>query len=264
MKLLMLLAGVMAVPTFAASGGNLSESDYVGISFWLVSAALLAATAFFFIERDRVHAKWKTSLTIAGLVTGIAFWHYLYMRGVWIDSMELSLAETGTASGETPTVFRYIDWLLTVPLLIIEFYLILKAVTNVAASLFYKLFVGSIVMLGFGYAGEADHMNQMIAFVIGVSAWLYMIYTLWFGEGAAARNASGNAAVTTAYNTMMWIIIVGWAIYPLGYAVGYFGGGVDEGSLNLIYNLADFVNKILFGVVIWSAAVSDSESKMAS
>ena len=90
---------------------------YVGVSFWLVSAALLAATAFFFIERDRVHAKWKTSLTIAGLVTGIAFWHYMYMRGVWIDSYN---PETGT--GDTPTVFRYIDWLLTVPLLIIEFY----------------------------------------------------------------------------------------------------------------------------------------------
>jgi len=107
MKLLMLLAGVMSVPTFAASGGDLNASDYVGVSFWLVTAALLAATAFFFVERDRVAAKWKTSLTISGLVTGIAFWHYLYMRGVWIDT------------GETPTVFRYIDWLLTVPLLII-------------------------------------------------------------------------------------------------------------------------------------------------
>ena len=249
MKLLMLMAGVMAVPTFAASGGDLNANDYVGVSFWLVTAALLAATAFFFIERDRVHSKWKTSLTISGLVTGIAFWHYLYMRGVWIDT------------GETPTVYRYIDWLLTVPLLIIEFYLILKAVTNVAASLFYKLFVGSIVMLVFGYMGESGIMSAMPAFVIGMAAWLYMIHTLWMGEGAEARNASGNAAVSTAYNTMMWIIIVGWAIYPLGYASGYLmTGGIDASSLNLIHNLADFVNKILFGVVIWAAAVSDSES----
>ena len=170
------------------------------------------------------------------------------MRGVWIDT------------GETPTVFRYIDWLLTVPLLIIEFYLILKAVTDVAASLFYKLFVGSIVMLVFGYLGEAGLMSAMPAFIVGMLAWIYMIHTLWMGEGAQARNASGNAAVQTAYNTMMWIIIVGWAIYPLGYALGYLAGGVDSASLNLVYNLADFVNKILFGVVIWSAAVSDSES----
>ena len=98
---------------------NLASTDYVGISFWLVSAAMLAATAFFFLERSSVNGKWKTSLTVAGLVTGIAFWHYLYMRGMWI--------ETGTS----PTVYRYVDWLLTVPLQVVEFYLILAAVTTV-------------------------------------------------------------------------------------------------------------------------------------
>ena len=246
MKLLMLLTSVMTVPAFAAAGGDLDPNDYVGVSFWLVTAALLAATVFFFLERDNVSAKWRTSLTVSGLVTGIALWHYLYMRGVWVDT------------GTSPTVFRYIDWLLTVPLLIVEFYLILRAVTDVAASLFYKLFVGSLVMLVFGYLGEARIMAALPAFIIGCLAWFYMIHTLWFGEGAQAKNASGNVAVQTAYNTMMWIIIVGWAVYPLGYYFGYLAGGVNEGSLNLIYNLADFINKILFGIVIWSAAVSDS------
>ena len=249
MKSLLILSSMIAAPLFAASGGDLDADDFVGVSFWLVTAAMAAATVFFFAERSNVEGKWKTSLTVAGLICGIAFWHYLYMRGVWIDT------------GETPTVFRYIDWLLTVPLLIIEFYLILKAVTDVAASLFYKLFVGSIVMLVFGYMGEAGLMGAMPAFIVGMLAWIYMIHTLWMGEGAEARNASGNAAVQTAYNTMMWIIIVGWAIYPIGYASGYLmSGGIDSASLNAIYNLADFVNKILFGVVIWSAAVSDSES----
>ena len=64
--------------------GSLSPTDYVGISFWLATAIMLAATVFFFVERDRAQGKWKTSLTIAGLVTGIAFWHYLYMRDVWV------------------------------------------------------------------------------------------------------------------------------------------------------------------------------------
>ena len=116
---------------------------------------MLAATVFFFLERDNVSAKWRTSLTVSGLVTGIALWHYLYMRGVWV--------ETGTS----PTVFRYIDWLLTVPLLIVEFYLILRAVTDVAASLFWMLFVGSLVMLIFGYLGEAGIMAAWPAFIIG-------------------------------------------------------------------------------------------------
>jgi bacteriorhodopsin len=247
MRKLLLLIGTVSVPTFAAS--DLNANDYVGVSFWLVTAALLAATAFFFLERGNVSGKWKTSLTVSGLVTGIALWHYLYMRGVWVET------------GKSPTVFRYIDWLLTVPLLIVEFYLILRAVTNVAASLFWKLFIGSLVMLIFGYLGEADLMNQWVAFIIGCAAWVYMIYELWSGEGAAAKNASGNAAVMSAYNTMMWIIIVGWAVYPLGYFFGYLAGGADDGTLNLIYNLADFINKILFGIVIWAAAVSDSESR---
>ena len=247
MKSILILCSLVATPIFAASGGDLDANDYVGISFWLVTAAMLAATVFFFMERSSVEGKWKTSLTIAGLICGIAFWHYLYMRGVWIET------------GETPTVFRYIDWLLTVPLQMVEFYLILAAVTVVAASLFWKLFVGALVMLIFGYMGEAGLMSPLPAFVIGCLAWLYMIYVLWFGEGKTAVNTT-SASVQTAYNTMMWIIIVGWAIYPAGYVFGYLLGTVDSSSLNLIYNLADFVNKILFGVVIWKAAIDDKQT----
>jgi len=247
MKSILILCSLVATPIFAASGGDLDANDYVGISFWLVTAAMLAATVFFFMERSSVEGKWKTSLTIAGLICGIAFWHYLYMRGVWIET------------GETPTVFRYIDWLLTVPLQMVEFYLILAAVTVVAASLFWKLFVGALVMLIFGYMGEADLMSPLPAFIIGCLAWLYMIYVLWFGEGKTAVNTT-SASVQTAYNTMMWIIIVGWAIYPAGYVFGYLLGTVDSSSLNLIYNLADFVNKILFGVVIWKAAIDDKQT----
>ena len=247
MKSILILCSLVATPIFAASGGDLDANDYVGISFWLVTAAMLAATVFFFMERSSVEGKWKTSLTIAGLICGIAFWHYLYMRGVWIET------------GETPTVFRYIDWLLTVPLQMVEFYLILAAVTVVDASLFWKLFVGALVMLIFGYMGEAGLMSALPAFIIGCLAWLYMIYVLWFGEGKTAVNTT-SASVQTAYNTMMWIIIVGWAIYPAGYVFGYLLGTVDSSSLNLIYNLADFVNKILFGVVIWKAAIDDKQT----
>jgi len=86
-----------------------------------------------------------------------------------------------------------------------------------------------------------------------------MIYTLWMGEGKEAVLTT-SPSVQTAYNTMMWIIIVGWAIYPAGYVFGYLMGSVDASSLNLIYNLADFVNKILFGLVIWAAAVADKRT----
>ena len=247
MKSIMIISSFLAAPLFAASGGDLDANDYVGVSFWLVTAAMAAATVFFFAERSSVEGKWKTSLTVAGLICGIAFWHYLYMRGVWIDT------------GETPTVFRYIDWLLTVPLQMVEFYLILAAVTAVASGLFWQLLLGSLVMLIFGFMGEAGIMAAMPAFVIGMLAWIYMIYELYMGAGKAAV-ATTSASVQTAYNSMLLIIVVGWAIYPIGYVAGYLMGAVDSSTLNLIYNLADFVNKILFGLVIWKAAMDDRQT----
>ena len=249
MKNLLALTAVMAMPSFAASGGDLSISDPTGISFWLVTAAMLAATVFFFVERDNVNGKWKTSLTVAGLICGIAFWHYLYMRGGWEDA------------GATPTVFRYIDWLLTVPLQMIEFYLILAACTAVAGSLFRKLLFGSLVMLIGGFLGEAGVMAVWPAFIIGMAGWLYMIYELYLGEGKSAVSTA-SVAVNSAYKAMMAIIVFGWAIYPAGYFAGYLmgGEGVYASNLNIIYNLADFVNKILFGLIIWHVAVKESQS----
>ncbi len=88
MKSILIFLAFLAGPIFAAGGGDLDPNDFVGISFWLVTAAMLAATVFFFVERGDVEGKWKTSLTIAGLICGIAFWHYLYMRGVWVDTGE--------------------------------------------------------------------------------------------------------------------------------------------------------------------------------
>ena len=226
---------------------NLTASDPVGISFWLISMALVAATAFFFIERDRVAGKWKTSLTVSGLVTLIAAVHYFYMRDVWVST------------GTSPTVFRYIDWLLTVPLLMIEFYLILSAVTKVPAGVFWRLLIGSIAMLGFGYAGEAGWMDAKMAFIPSMAAWFYIIWEIFKGEASQINAGLANANVQKAYKTMTLLVTVGWSIYPLGYFFGYFMGTQDPVMLNVIYNVADFWNTIAFGVVIWAAAVADSE-----
>ena len=145
----------------------LATNDYVGISFWLATAIMLASTVFFFVERADVKGKWKTSLTVAGLVTGIAFWHYLYMRDIWV------------MVGDTPTVYRYIDWLITVPLQIIEFYLIVAAVTTISAIIFWKLLTASILMLVFGYLGETGLMDVTIGWILGMIACftLFMKYS---------------------------------------------------------------------------------------
>ncbi|GIS22455.1 MAG: xanthorhodopsin [Gammaproteobacteria bacterium] len=224
----------------------LATNDYVGISFWIATAIMLASTVFFFVERQDVSGKWRTSLTVAGLVTGIAFWHYLYMRGMWSDM------------GASPTVFRYIDWLITVPLQIIEFYLIVAAVTVVSAGIFWRLLIASIVMLVGGYLGETGLWAPSVGFAVGMIAWIYIIYEIFLGETAAANASSGNSASQSAFNTIKWIVTVGWAIYPVGYALGYFAGGVNNEALNIVYNLADLINKTAFGLAIWAAAKADS------
>jgi len=260
MKFLLMLIGAVALPVFAADGGaDLNPADTVGVSFWLVTAGMLAATVFFLVERDRVHGKWKTSLSVAALVTGIAFWHYLYMRNVWALSWNESATLVGEAEavGTSPTTYRYIDWLITVPLQIIEFYLILKVCTNVASSMFWKLLVASLVMLVGGYMGEMG-VNPMVCGVVALLAWIYIIYEVFAGEAGKLNASSGNAAAQSAFGTIRLIVTVGWAIYPIGYFLGI-GENPDMGNSNLIYNLADFVNKIAFGLAIYVAAVSDSE-----
>ena len=247
-----------AIPTAAlsltpmmANAANLAQDDFVGISFWLISMALVASTAFFFLETARVQAKWKTSLVVSGLVTLVAAVHYFYMRDVWV------------ATGDTPTVYRYIDWLITVPLLMIEFYLILRAITNVSGGVFWRLTIGSLIMLIGGYLGEAGYMNVTLGFVIGMVGWAYILYEIFAGEAGKVAASEAPASVRSAYSTMRWIVTIGWAIYPLGYFFGYMAGGADMASLNIIYNLADVLNKIAFGVIIWNVAVQESDAKAA-
>ena len=225
--------------------GALDPSDFVGMSFWIISAAMVAATFFFWVERDRAVGKWKTSLTVAAMVTGIAAIHYFYMRGVWIDT------------GDSPTVFRYVDWLLTVPLQIVEFYLMLAAIAVVAVSVFWRLLVASIVMLVGGYLGEVGTIGYWAGFIIGMAGWIYIIYEVFAGEASQISASKGTAASKKAFNALRLIVTVGWAIYPIGYVLG--AGGDGAANLNLVYNLADFVNKIAFGVVIWAAATSGSK-----
>ena len=130
--------------SFAGShGGNLDPSDAVGISFWIISIAMVAATVFFLMESLRVKGKWRTSLVVGALVTLVAGVHYFYMREVWV------------ATGESPTVFRYVDWIITVPLQMIEFYLILAACTAIAGGVFLQEFVGDTPWVHMDIAGMA-------------------------------------------------------------------------------------------------------------
>jgi bacteriorhodopsin len=227
----------------------LQMNDSVGTTFWIVSMGMLAGAVFFFLERNTVAVAWRASVTVAGLVCFIAFVHYIYIRNIWVTT------------GDVPTVYRYIDWLITIPMQTIQFYLILAAVRKVSDSIFWKFLIASLIMLVGGYLGEAGYIQAFVGFIILIAGWIYILFELFSGEASRAASKSGNRPLSNAFAVMRMIVTIGWVIYPLGYLFGYLSGGIDSNTLNIIYNLADFVNKLAFGLIIWVAAMQNTSSR---
>merc|ERR1711972_818203 len=214
--------------------GFLDPNDPVAISFWIISISMVAATTFFLMESMSVGKHWKTSMNVGALVTLVAAVHYFYMREFWVQI------------GMSPILYRYIDWSITVPLQMIEFYLILSAVQkNISVAMFWRLLLGTVVMLAAGYMGEAGFLNAWIGFIAGLAGWAFILFEIFAGEAGnvAATGDKVSEHVKSSFNTMRFIVTAGWCIYPLGYFFGFLMGSVNDEALNLVYNLADFVNK---------------------
>jgi sensory rhodopsin len=231
----------------------IANNNYVAFTFFVGTMAMLAACVFFFFEMNNVPQKWRTSVLVSGLITFIAAVHYYYMRGYHLET------------GESPVFFRYVDWILTVPLMCVEFYLITKKVGG-SIGLLWKLIAASVIMLVTGYIGEAIYGKETQSWIWGLIsgiAYFYIVYLVWFGEVAKLANDAG-IAVTKAVRSLGWFVLVGWAIYPVGYiagtAGGFFGLRMFEGlSMDIVYNIGDAINKIGFGLVIYALAQSDKK-----
>lgn len=229
----------------------IANNNYVAFTFFIGCMAMLGASVFFFFEMWNVDKKWRTSILISGLITFIAAVHYYYMR------------DYNLATGESPTFFRYVDWLLTVPLMCVEFYLITKK-SGATKSLLVKLIVASVFMLVTGYIGEAIYPTETQSWIWGFISslgYFYIVYLIWFGDVAKLAKST-SPAVAAANRTLGWFVLVGWAIYPIGYIAGteggLFGMRVLEGvSLDVVYNIGDAINKIGFGLTIYALAQRD-------
>jgi bacteriorhodopsin len=225
----------------------LEAGDYVGFTFFIGRMAMLAATVFFFFEMGNVSGKWRTSLLVSGLITFIAAVHYYYMRDYWI------------VNGTSPTEFRYIDWILTVPLMCVEFYLILKAF-GAKKSLLWKMIFYSVWMLVTGYLGETVFRDSSPLWgAISTLGYAGIFYEVWFGTAKKLSKNSNDPILQKAFNTLAWFIFAGWAIYPIGYMAipgGLLSGVLSVESMDIIYNIGDAINKIGFGLVIYSLAVN--------
>lgn len=225
---------------------QLAANDYVGFTFFVGCMAMMAASAFFFLSLNSFDKKWRTSILVSGLITFIAAVHYWYMRDYW------------AAFAESPTFFRYVDWILTVPLMCVEFFLILK-IAGATKSLMWRLIVLSVIMLVTGYLGEAVLRDQawLWGLISGI-AYFVIVYDIWLGKAKKLAEAAGGP-VLQAHKTLSWFVLVGWAIYPIGYMAGTPGWyeGIFGGlNLDVIYNIGDAVNKIGFGLVVYNLAVT--------
>ncbi len=241
-------------PLFLAA--NLAPNDYIGFTFFIGYMAMFAASVFFFMERSQVDGKWRTSLLISGLITMIAAVHYFYMRGVWLDTQT------------SPTQFRYIDWILTVPLMCVEFYLILKAF-GAKIGLLWKMIGYSMLMLVAGYLGETAFRNNSVLWgIISTAGYVGILYEVWLGSARKLANNSNDPNLQKAFSALAWFVLVGWAIYPIGYMAietdGWLRNVIAVQNLDLIYNIGDAVNKIGFGLVIYGLAVNATASAKAS
>jgi sensory rhodopsin len=233
---------------------KIAADNYTAFTFFIGCMAMMAASVFFFFEVNNTSQKWRTSVLISGLITFIAAVHYYYMRGY------------NLATGESPTFFRYVDWILTVPLMCVEFYLITKK-AGAKVSLLWKLILASLVMLITGYFGETiDRGNSVMWGVLSGAAYFYIVYLIWFGEVSKLAQEAGPA-VARATRVLAWFVLAGWAIYPLGYILGTPGGlfGIQlvsdpaaaTAAMDIVYNIADAINKIGFGLVIYSLSRSE-------
>ncbi len=228
--------------------------------FFVGYISMGAAFVFFMSERSNVAPEYRTTMTISALIVGIAAFHYYYMRGVYTD--------LGVVSVE----YRYMDWIITVPLMALKFPSLVgkDAITDAKfAGLGFTgiCFTGALIMIGFGYAGESGLIDGYLGLILGGVGWAMIIVatgTPW-SSGRGVDNSKIKDELKWSADALRWFIVVGWIIYPLGYLFSPQADILDgnQEAMAVAYNVADIINKIGFGVVAWMGAKKATEAMNA-
>jgi len=238
---------------------------YNALSFGI--AGMGSATIFFWIEMANVNKKFRTALCITGLVTAIATYHYVRIFNSWNDAYAVHSGANGSyevsLTGQPfNDAYRYVDWLLTVPLLLIELILVMGLPAAETASLSWQLGVSSAVMVALGYPGEIqdDLTQRWLWWALAMVPFAFVVEKLLIGLGQAtetqpeaARGLIGQARMLT---------VVSWLTYPFVYIIKSIGiaGATAQCAEQIGYSVADVVAKAVFGVLIWAIARAKSEA----
>jgi len=246
---------------FGANVLLLKPGDIIGFSFFVSFLALLATSVFLFIERFDIARTWKTPMSVSILITLVAAVQYFYMRTLW--------AETATS----PTQLRYIDWIITVPLLCLQFYQVLRPY-GASPSVYIRLLLGGLIMIITGYIGQTIQLqNNIIWGFISSLAWAFIVFEVYGGEAADVARYQAPKTVRDGFNALRLFIVFGWSIYPIGFMLlpgnflNFLVGNADlvmSSPMDLIYNIGDCVNKIGFSLVVYSIAYRDATARLAA
>ncbi len=225
--------------------------------FMLGFVAMAAGTFYFFMERGDLKPEHRATATYAGVITFVAAIMYYVMK----DIVLFPGGSIGQAEIDATMPIRYVDWLITTPLLLVEFGLI-AALAGAGKGILTKLIVADIIMIATGFLGEVGapgSVNNYVFFIISTLAWIYIVLQV-----RSVDASKGSPAVQKAIGQMKWFVIAGWAIYPIGTATQEFfeltnpGGDFAAGAAiaAMIYVVADVLNKVGFGMIAVRAAKS--------
>jgi len=230
-------------------------------------AAMLGSFAFFILARGQVTLKYRPALIMSSLVVGIAGYHYWRIFNSWDEAYMLKEAADGAAmyvaSGKPfNDAYRYVDWLLTVPLLVAELVAVLALSASVRGKLMGKLIIASALMIALGYPGEVtnDTMTRAIWGTLSSIPFCYILYVLW-GELSKAAAKNSERVQVLLRNTKL-LLIGTWGFYPIAFMMPFFGvtGSTAEVGLQIGYSFADIAAKCGYGIMIYHIA----RAKMAS
>ena len=232
-----------------------------GSAFSFTIATMGAATLFFWFGRSQVSDRYKTALTITGLVTAIALYHYVRILQSWDASFDVvngQITATGVAFNHA---YRYVDWLLTVPLLLIELILVMGLSRPETWSKGVRLGLLAAVMVILGYPGEisGNPSTRWMWWALAMVPFMWIVYELFVGLGDAIAKQSED--VRRLVDTARWLTVISWSFYPVVFVFPMMGltGGSAATAVEVGYTIADIVAKAVFGVIIYMIAVRKSE-----
>ena len=220
--------------------------------FLVTMLGMAAATVYFWLERDTLSPEFRAAATIAGIYTGIAAFMYWRMVGiVGNDGDPASVVAL-------PTHYRYVDWVITTPLMLLNLMVLLQ-ITDEKRGLVFVMIAADVAMIVFGFFGErysnipGMEFEAWVMFGLGCLAFLILLYMMYSVLADAAKDKV--APVKKAFVNMRTFIVVGWMIYPIGFIIGMLAPG-DGAKIarELVYNFADLVNKPGLGLVALIAA----------